>query len=100
MAEDVHHARECHAPVLDSFYGVPSWKDLSHQAPVVYQGRRFKFVKAHLDLDKIIDYGWCELGADKESDRCAVDADWNLINAGAVMSFWGCERKENKNGNG
>ena len=72
---------ECHAPVLDSFYGVPSWKDLSerpfdsshaskrycfdvslpptssitsrgfsyrtelHQVPVVYQGRRFKFVK-------------------------------------------------------
>ena len=88
------------------------------------------------DLDKIIDYAWCELEdtsrekieftsyprtralcilccgemtelihhSDLHSpcsaNRCAVNSKLELLNAGVVLSFGGCELKENRHGVG
>ena len=85
------------------------------------------------DLDKTIDYGWCELEDTSRASKgsighapfylrclaemidlmhhydlygpysansCAVDGNLELINAGVILSFWGCELKENRNGIG
>jgi len=93
MTEEVHHAKACHAPTLSSMYGMPLWQDLPGRV-----SGRWKFVKAHLDLDKIWDYGWCEL--EEKSKRCKMDQKGLIWNGGTVLSFFGCERTENRNGSG
>jgi len=93
MTEEVHHARACKAPTLGVMYGTPDWQGLSNRTP-----GRWKFLKAHLDLDKIWDYAWCEL--EEKSQRCKMDKHGIIWNGGTVLSFFGCERRENKKGTG
>merc|ERR1712224_419838 len=69
-----------------------------------YRGKRYKFVKGGLQLDledNIADFGWCECEA--SSNRCKMDYTRSTIqpiNGGTLLSFFGCELKENKQGNG
>jgi len=99
--EKVYHARACSAPTLDrSVYGEPSWTG-SHTC-IDYQGKRYKFVKAHLDLDEIEDYAWCECETSPSTNRCKMDYTEPIrpVNGGSVLSFFGCVRKENRQGEG
>jgi hypothetical protein len=96
-----------HAHTLDAMYGtVPesAWlapTSTSSKCNVV-GGKRMKFITGDLDMDDVTDFAWCECEA-APSDRCKLD-DSTVpvvpVNGGTVLSFWGCQVMENKNGIG
>ena len=96
-AEEIQHARACQTPSLAPTYGRPVWNKLSHDGAQVYEGKRYKFIKDHLDLDNIMDFAWCEL--EEKGQRCKLHGGI-VVNGGIVLSWKRCERKENKNGDG
>ena len=101
LKEEVHHATAYQEPKLDHMYGpIPRWADLSDGSGQEYKGKHYKFLKAHLDFDKIFDYAWCELER-KTSQRCMLFKDHgllNLLNGGIILSWNCCGRKENGRG--
>jgi len=100
--EEVHHASECDKPAIGNMYG--ELQNASETTPTCkdHQGKRYKFVIGHLDLDLIMDYVWCECEESATSNRCRMEMTDPIrpFNGGTVLSFFGCQRKENQQGQG